>query len=181
MFNEEELVKKIVSGDMRAFTTFVKQYEKLVFTIVKRMVPNAADVEDVCQEVFIEVFRSLKKFKFEARLSTWIGRIAYYTAITHIRRHHKHVLTGDLDAIDAVAVSGEEVEQLVSNKNELAFIQLLISKMPLNYKAVLTLYHIEDFSYQEIAGMMDIPEGTVKGYLFRARKLLKDLLAKHLK
>lgn len=181
MFNEVELVGKIVSGDMRCFTTLVKQYEKLVFTIVKRMLPNTADVADVCQEVFLEVFKSLKKFKFESSLATWIGRIAYFIAVTHVRKYYRQALTHDLDTIEATITTIDGVEQLISNKDELALIQLLISKMPLNYKAVLTLYHMEGFSYQEIAVMMEIPEGTVKGYLFRARKLLKDMLAKQLK
>ena len=180
MFNEVELVKKIVLGDMRAFTTLVKQYEKLVFTVVKRLVPNGSDVADVCQEVFIEVFKSLKKFKFESSLATWIGRIAYYTAITHIRKYYRQGPVDNVDTID-LAITREEVEQSITDKDQSAFIQLVISKMPPNYKAVLTLYHLENFSYQEIAEIMDVPEGTVKGNLFRARKLLKDLLAQHLK
>lgn len=181
MFNEVELVSNIVSGDMRSFTTLVKQYEKLVFSIVKRMLPNTSDVADVCQDVFVEVFKSLKKFKFESSLATWIGRIAYFTAVTYVRKYYKQALTDDLDTIGAAITSPDGLEQLISNKDELTIIQLLIGKMPLNYKAVLTLYHIEGFSYHEIAVMMEIPEGTVKGYLFRARKLLKDVLAKHLK
>ena len=89
MFNEREVVTKILNGDMGAFESLVKQYERLVYVVVSRLVREREDVEDVCQEVFIKVYSSLFRFGFKSKLSTWIARIAYFTGINYIKKHKK--------------------------------------------------------------------------------------------
>ena len=79
MFNEKEVVTKILNGDTRAFEALVKQYERLVYFIVNRLVRDSGDVQDICQEVFIKVHKSLFRFSFQSKLSTWIAQIAYFT------------------------------------------------------------------------------------------------------
>ncbi|MES2276189.1 MAG: sigma-70 family RNA polymerase sigma factor [Bacteroidota bacterium] len=86
MFNEREVVTKILNGDTSAFDALVKQYERLVYVVVSRLIREPEDVADICQEVFIKVYNSLFRFGFQSKLSTWIARIAYFTGINYIKK-----------------------------------------------------------------------------------------------
>ncbi len=174
MFDEKEVVTKILKGDFRAFERLVKQYEKLVFFVVNRLVQHLQDKEDICQEVFIKVHQSLPKFKFEAKLSTWIARIAYVTAVDHVKRSKATLRADYPDNIDHYHFSNDTPESALVQKDTAAYVNMLIAQMPLQYRTVLTLYHLNEFSCAEIEQITGIPEGTVKSHLFRARKLLKD-------
>jgi RNA polymerase sigma factor (sigma-70 family) len=174
MFNETEIVSQAINGSINAFELIVKQYEKLVFSILNKLLGTNEDVEDVCQEVFIKVHRNLKGFQFQSKLSTWIARIAYLTALNHIKKNSKHNNSIYTDELDNFHFTSDNPESIVASKDISNYIIKLIEQMPLQYKTVLTLYHINEFSYQEIEQATGMPEGTVKGYLFRARKLLKE-------
>jgi len=177
MQNEEEIISRIVSGDLIAFKILVKQYEKLVTFMICRLVQNEEDTKDLCQEVFIKVYRHLGSFKFQSKLSTWIAQIAYGTAINHLKKvSGKRSLTDDIADFENYHKTTEDPESILSKKNTSAFIHQQIEKLPVHYRTVLTLYHLNEFSYQEIEGITGMPEGTVKNYLFRARKLLKEKL-----
>lgn len=181
MFNEEDLVHKISADDTKAFEILVKQYEKLVFHVVTRLVGDEQDKEDICQEVFIKVHKNLGKFKFQSRLSTWIATIAYHTAINYLKRHRKHdshPCTGT--DLDNYYFTNDDPQQILSKKDVNKYVNDLIEKMPEQYRILLTLYHLNEFSYQEIENITGMPVGTVKNYLFRARKLLKEKLQDYL-
>ena len=179
MFDEKELVAKVINGDLRAFELLVKQYQKLVFHVVNRLIDNQEDAEDICQEVFILVHKTIGKFRFESKLSTWIARIAYVTAINYLRKYRKNKTTDS--QIDHFHFTDENPQNLLSKKEESNYVNMLINQMPEQYKTVLTLYHLNEFSYQEIEEITQMPEGTIKSYLFRARKLLKEKLSVYLK
>jgi len=178
MPDEYELVHKVLEGDLYSFNLLVKQYEKLVFTVAARLLSNKEDVEDVCQEVFIKVHRHLGKFMFQSKLSTWIAKIAYSSAINHLKKNRQY--DEYPEDIDEKHFSGETPESLAIKKDKENYVAGLIAQMPVQYKTVLTLYHLNEFSYAEIEEITGYPEGTVKGYLFRARKLLKEMLEKYL-
>jgi len=182
MENEKELISRIVNQDIKAFKTLVTQYEKLVIFIINRIIQNQEDVKDVCQEVFIKVYSNIGQFKFESKLSTWIARIAYFTAINYLNKvSSKRNLTDDISNFENVYHTTENPETLLSKKSTSSIIQQQIDKLPVNYRTVLTLYHLNEFSYQEIQQITGMPEGTIKNYLFRARKLIKDQLETYLK
>jgi len=176
MLDEQELVKKILKGDTKAFEILVHQYEKLVLHVTSRVIKKEEEVLDVCQEVFMKVHLGLHRFNFQSKLSTWIAKIAYLTSLNHIRRYHtenqQRVIRDDLQ-LDQHYFSEETPEHLLISKDMSAYVQHLISQMPLAYRTVLTLYHLDEFSYQEIQEITGMPEGTIKNYLFRARMLLK--------
>ncbi len=175
MPTEKEIINKILQGDIRSFEQLVKQYENLVFVVVSRLTGNREDAKDICQEVFIKVFRNLGSFAFQSKLSTWIAKIAYLTTLNHQKKQRR--TAGHLpEDLDSFSFTAETPEQLLSRKEQSAYIQELIGQMPAAYKTVLTLYHLNEFSYKEIEEITGMPEGTVKNYLFRARKLLKEKL-----
>ncbi|WP_442592035.1 RNA polymerase sigma factor [Pedobacter sp. AW31-3R] len=174
MFDEKEVISRILRGDFRAFELLVKQYEKLVFYVVNRLVQHLEDKEDICQEVFIKVHQSLYKFKFQSKLSTWIARLAYLTAVDHVKRSKVGYLMDYPENIEDYHFTNHNPEAELLKKDTAAYVNLLIGQMPLLYRTVLTLYHLNEFSCPEIEQITGIPEGTVKSYLFRARKILKE-------
>lgn len=178
MHSEKSLVEKIIAGDLRAFKELVNQYGRLVTHMIARIISNQEDVKDISQETFMKIYRNLGKFNFDAKLSTWIAKIAYSTAINHAKKNTLQELSDDVDP-EKYMISYETPEHILNVKNESEFIQLQISKLPLSYRTVLTLYHLNEFSYQEIEDITGMPEGTVKNYLFRARKLLKERLERY--
>ena len=174
MPDERELIHNVLRGDLNAFGLLVTRYEKLVFSVLSRMTDNQEDVKDISQDVFIKVYKNLGSFKFQSKLSTWIAKIAYLTAINDRKKWRgKHA--GPMPEETAeIEFSGPDPASLVIQKDVSSYLTKLVEQLPLQYKTVLTLYHIHEFSYLEIGQVTGLPEGTVKGYLFRARRLLKE-------
>ena len=182
MKNEEEIISRILGGDLNSFRLLVKQYERLVICMVNRVIQQQEDEEDICQEVFIKVYKNLASFKFQSRLSTWIAQIAYSTALNHLKKiSGKKNLTLDISDFEDYHQITDNPESILLKKNASLFIQNEISKLPVQYRTVITLYHLNEMSYHEIEEITGMPEGTVKNYLFRARKLLKDNLEHYFK
>ncbi len=184
MVPEKELVSKVLAGDARAFKRLVEQYQRLVLHVSSRMIRNEDDLSDVCQEVFIKVHKGLGTFTFQSKLSTWIARIAYLTSVNHLRKYKNDQLnrsTGENDELDNLHFTEHTPERILIRKDVNAYVHHLIAQLPLNYRTVLTLYHLQEFSYQEIEEITGMPEGTVKNYLFRAKKLLREKLELYLK
>ena len=179
MSEEEKLVKKILSGDLRAFELFVDKYKRLVSHIVFRMVPDTAEKEDLCQDVFLKVYKNLKKFSFDAKISTWIAKITYNTCINYLEKK-KAALYDDLlpegDFEAALSNNSFEPTENTEENNVRNILKREISVLPVIYRTVLTLYHMDELSYTEISDVTELPIGTVKSYLFRARQLLKKRL-----
>jgi RNA polymerase sigma factor (sigma-70 family) len=181
MFNEKEIVSRILKGNFPAFELLVKQYEKLVFFVVNRLVQHVQDKEDICQEVFIKVHLNLHRFQFQSKLSTWIARIAYLTAVDHVKKSKVTHQADYPENIDHYHFTEDSPEAVLVKKDTAAYVNLLIEQMPLQYRTVLTLYHLNEFTCPEIEQITGIPEGTVKSYLFRARKILNEKIERDLK
>jgi RNA polymerase sigma-70 factor (ECF subfamily) len=191
--SEREIVQKILSGDLNSFQKLVEKYQKLVVHVVFRFVSVKEDREEICQEVFIKVYQNLSGFKFQSKLSTWIGKIAYTTTINYLRKH-KVLKQSDQKLSGGKGYGDDEIDDPINSarseylsplqeieKQDMAeIVQQKIKLLPPPYQTIITLYHLDQMSYQEISEIMDLPEGTVKSYLFRGRKKLKDLLVMEL-
>lgn len=180
MFDERQVVQQIKKGDLQAFSILVKQYQKLVFHVVQRLLTAPQDVEDVSQEVFIKVYKRLDSFAFESKLATWIARIAYVTTVDYLRKFKPNHTQGNPIG-DQVPCTNYTPEEILIQTDVTLYMQKLIDSLPESYRVVLTLYHLEEFSYSEIEQITGMPAGTVRNYLFRGRRLLKDRLAIYLK
>ena len=178
--NDAELVEQILNGNNNAFRYLVANYQRLVLHVVGRIVRRQDEAEDICQEVFIKVFRKMKRFRGESRLSTWIATIAYNTSISHVRKMARRGEQLYEDNPTLIASERDEsLNQKVVEKEEAKKILMeMIESLPVNYRTVLTLFHLDEFSYKEIEEITGMPEGTIKSYLSRARKLLKGKLEK---
>jgi RNA polymerase sigma factor (sigma-70 family) len=182
MQNEQEIISRVLNGNTDAFKLLVRQYERLVTSMIRRVVNNQEDVEDIAQEVFIKVYKNLPHFKFESKLSTWVARIAYITALGYVRKiSGKGGQALDITGFENEHQTIENPESLMVKKSASEYIQYQISNLPMAYRTVLTLYHLNELSYQEIEEITGMPEGTIKSYLFRARKILKNKLKNYYK
>ena len=182
MTEDKLLVNKVLKGDHRAFKVLIEQHERLVAHMIYRIVDNSEDREEICQDVFLKVHKNLKNFKFNAKLSTWIATIAYRHALNYLQRKKKHIhIEGRDDILSLNSVNFIDTitpEYLLNRQETKKKIHVLVDMLPVQYKTILTLFHLEEMTYPEIVKITGMPEGTVKNYLFRARKLLKENLEK---
>ena len=176
--NDTELISQILDGNMNAFTFLVNRYQKLVVHISGRLIQRQDELEDVCQEVFIKVYQNLGKYRNECKLSTWIATIAYNSSINYLRkfRRLKEVNPDDSIALRNLADFRAENYEITDLKR---YIREQIELLPIQYRTVVTLFHLEEFSYQEVEQITGMAEGTVKSYLFRAKAILREKL-KHI-
>jgi RNA polymerase sigma factor (sigma-70 family) len=181
MIDDRTLVKNVLAGDMQAFRLLIHQHERLVAHMIGRIVKKEEEVEELCQDVFMRVHGKLGEFNFQSKLSTWIATIAYRYALNHIRK--EKITFSDIPDEEAFTKSFVEVnnpESLAEEKDQDVFVMKLIDGLPVQYKTILTLYHVQNMSYPEICEITGMPEGTVKNYLFRARNLLKEKVKKYI-
>ena len=172
---DSELVQQILNGNSNAFRYLVSKNQQLVVHIVGRIVRQQEDLEDICQEVFIKVYRKLEKFRGDSKLSTWIATIAYNTAISKFRKNNR---LGEVEFDEQFEIEPDlkTPAAIVEQEEAKKYLLEMIEQLPVNYRAVLTLFHLQEFSYREIEQITGMPEGTVKSYLSRARGLLKNKL-----
>ena len=177
--DDQSLVKSVLRGNNQAFEFLIRKYEKLVFHMIQKLTTDQIIVEELAQDVFMKVYEKLPGFRFDSKLSTWIATIAYRHTINSLRKSNKMTYKA-LEEADEGQFFKEATtpEDLLSSASMSEFVQQNIEKLPAHYRNVLYLYHIEEMTYPEIVEITGMPEGTVKNYLFRARKLLKEQLSK---
>lgn len=184
---DQPLVDKILRGNTNAFKTIMKNTEGLVAQIVFKMIPNAEDRKDIAQDIYLKTFQKLGTFKFQSKLSTWIGQIAYNTCINYLEKKKLVLLDNNNDDKESddetleklnnkIDPFSNETEKLIFKKELSEILKNEIDNLSPVYKTLITLYHSEELNYSEIAEITELPEGTVKNYLFRARKTLRDNL-----
>jgi RNA polymerase sigma factor (sigma-70 family) len=173
------LIDSILAGNTGNFKIFIERYQRLVSHIVFRLVTNKADREDVCQDVFLKAYQNLSGFEFKSRVSTWVARIAYNTCLNHLTKKKAELfddLSAEENSMDSYS-SASPSPHFLAEKRDLALrLHNEIEMLPMHHRTILTLYHMDEMSYAEIGEIMNLPEGTVKSYLFRARKSLKEKL-----
>ena len=185
---DQQLVAQVLGGNTAAFGQIVQRTEGLVTQLVFKMIRHPADRPDVAQEVYLKVFKHLAGFKFQAKLSTWVGQIAYNTCLHYLEK--KQLVLVDLseqppdDSSDEgrsppfglVAGPDYDPETALFDQDLAGILSAAIEQLPPLYRTLVALYHQQELSYEEIAQITSLPDGTVKNYLFRARKRLKHYL-----
>lgn len=173
--NETELIRQVKNGNAGAFRYLVASYQNLVAHIVGRVIQCQEDLEDVCQEVFLKVFKNIERFKGDSKLSTWIASIAYNASLDYLKKYRKSELNFTDDAIKIERNDCFDINP--TEQNDLhRFLREQIELLPVHYRTVVTLFHLEEFNYKEIEEITNLPQGTVKSYLHRARQILKEKL-----
>ena len=180
------LVAKAKTKDPKAFEKLMKKYHKSVYYMLLKMVNNADDSQDLTQEAFAKAFNSLDKFDSTYAFSTWLFRIATNNAIDFIRK--KRVKTISLDnpwgkdddndtySIDPKDPDPDPNEEMLRDQRK-EYLTIAIEKLPAKYRQLVELRYFKELSYEEVATQLELPLGTVKAQLFRARELLNEQLS----
>jgi RNA polymerase sigma factor (sigma-70 family) len=179
VINSKRLIDEIVAGNIQAFQIIIEQYERLVSHIVFRMVTNQEDREDICQEVFLKVYRHLGSFRAQSKLSTWIAKIAYNSCINYLEKKKIPLIDDIFPERESIKSFSEDttLPDVLAEQGDIHDrLHHEIENLSVVFRTILTLYHLDEMKYSEIGEIMDMPENTVKSYLFRARKHLKDKL-----
>lgn len=176
--SEHELVQRCRQGDESAFRELVDQYKGLVFALVARSVTNRARAEEIAQDVFLKVHRGLPFFRGEARLSTWIYRIVL-NAVAAERREPPMVPIDDPSGISPVlpAARDRSFEDLMLRDR----LEKAIGQLPPAYQVLVNGHYLSGLRYEDLAEALDIPIGTVKTHLHRAKRRLRRLLETELR
>ena len=173
---EHELVERCRQGDETAFRELVDQYKGLVFALIARSVPNRGRAEELAQDVFLKVHRGLPYFRGESKLSTWIYRIV----INALSQERPELVTASLDDVK----EGDDQSRLQPAADDRAFgdlvlrdrLQKAIEQLPVQYQVLINGHYMKGLQYEELAAALDMPMGTVKTHLHRAKRRLRHLL-----
>lgn len=186
--SDQALAARAAEGEERAFREILRRYERPVFSLLYRMVRDRELAEDLAQEAFVRAFNAIGTYSPRYKLSSWLFKIANNLAIDHLRKRQLDTVSID-GAPTAVTESevaqtrleleseDETPEEYAENRELGNQIEAAIGKLRPQYRTATVLRHVEGFSYEEIAGIMDLPLGTVKTYIHRARLELRELLA----
>ncbi len=179
-----DLIQSALNGDQQAYKEIVNRFHGKIFGLVLRMVKNRQEAEDLTQETFIKAFNSLATFNSDYAFSTWLYKIAANSCIDHFRK--KRLKTFPLDNPITVKDSEfqreypdheePEPDRRLLSKERRNLIEDAIHSLPAKYQQVILLRHTQEKSYEEIAEELDLPLGTVKVRIFRAREMLKKAL-----
>lgn len=182
---EQELIQRLKEGDETAFKYLVDTYQERVYNTAIGIVQNAEDAEDVAQEVFIQVYRSIHNFKGESKLSTWLYRIATTRALDLLRSRKSKKRFGLLQRL--FGEGNEPVFEIpdfnhpgvaLEKKENAAKLFKAISQLPENQKVAFTLHKLEDLSYQEVSEIMKTSLPAVESLMHRAKQNLRKILEK---
>jgi len=180
---EEHLIDQLKNKQQSAFKQLVELYQHMVFNTALSMVQNREEAEDIAQEIFIQIYESIQKFKGESKLSTWIYRITI-TKVLDWQRHKQRKKRFAL--ITSLFGANNEVERdvpdfthpgvLMENKERSVILFKALDKLPENQKIAFVLNKVEGQSYQEVADIMETTVGAVESYMHRAKQNLRKQL-----
>ncbi len=180
--NDFNLVIRAKEGDQKAYADLMQRYKDSIYFMALKMVNNKDDAMDLTIETFAKAFENIEKYKPDFAFSTWLFRIATNNSIDFIRKKRINMVS-----IHTLTDDGEErqleiksdvlnPEEKSIKKQQSEAIKLIVDKLPLRYRTLIMLRYFDELSYEEIAQQLDLPLGTVKAQLFRARDLMANIL-----
>ncbi len=185
MTDEIKVIRQVQKGDTQAFETLVTAHEKQVYNLCLRMVGNPEDAADLAQEAFLKAWRSLPGYKFESAFSTWLYRLTGNLCIDFLRRQKRRPTAAQLpeqneeDPVMELPDTAPSVEQQLTHKEDRRAVADAMMDLEEEFRLVLTLRVVEELSYEQIGQVLDLPVGTVKSRLARARIKLRKILLEH--
>jgi RNA polymerase sigma-70 factor (ECF subfamily) len=187
---DSEIINQILQGDRNLFRTLVERYQTMVFRTCIGFLHNKDDADDLTQEVFIQVYQALDKFKSDSSLSTWIYRIAVNASLNRVRKTSKSFLMQGFDSIFGTEKSNqysipvsetENPETILIHNEHREKVQKALNSLPENQRTAIVLSKYDDLSQKEIAEIMNTTEGAVEALIQRAKANLREKLSNSLK
>jgi len=187
MNSEKESIERLKEGDPKAMEPLMDLNRDYVYTIAKQMVKSAAVAEELTQDVFIKVFRKIDSYQEKSKFTTWLYTITYRTCLNYLE---KKKIVFNMSEISSKENESDADNYLFIEDFETTFIQFeenekqqiiwkAIDAIPEQQGVVVTLHYLQQFSVKEIAGMMQVPENTIKTHLYRGRNAIRINLEKH--
>ncbi|MCI0514646.1 sigma-70 family RNA polymerase sigma factor [candidate division KSB1 bacterium] len=180
---DTNLIERALAGDQQAYAELVNRYRGPVYNLLLRMVKNKEEAEDLVQEAFIKAFHSLASFNAQFAFSTWLYKIAINNCIDHFRKQKLKLCSIDKPVPSKEGEIKREFPDIslaadreLLDSEKTVMIQEAIDSLPEKYRLSIVYRHQDEKSYEEIADLMEIPLGTVKARIFRAREMLKKKL-----
>ena len=180
---DDKLVADALSGNEASYQKLVNKYDRPIYFHIRKMIKEQEMVEDLVQEVFIKAFKNLETYSNEYAFSTWLYRIATNHTIDYLRKRklqtfsiNDPIRTKDGEMEVQLPDETYSTDQPIIKKERKAIVQNAIQNLPEKYRKVIEMRHMEELSYDEIAVELDLPLGTVKAHIFRARELLYKAL-----
>lgn len=174
-WTDEQIIEQIRQGDQEAYRVLVERHKNYIFTLMYRELGHPETAEDLTQDIFVKLFRSLVHFRGDSKFTTWLYRLAVNT-LTDYRRSQKRRPLSILQSIKTWFQDNrsEEPEQMLLEKEEQMEVQKVMHQLKDKYRIVLELYHIRQLSYQEIAVILNVPLRTVETQIYRAKQQFKQ-------
>jgi RNA polymerase sigma-70 factor, ECF subfamily len=172
--SDEVLIGRIAHGDRLAMQVLFARHHVRVYRFVLRLVRNEATAEDLISEVFLDIWRQAGKFEGRSAASTWMLSIARFKALSTLRKRTEEEL--DEETAGAIEDHGDDPEVSLAKKDKAAALRRCLSKLSTEHREVVDLVYYHEKSVEEVAGIVGIPEATVKTRMFYARKKLSELL-----
>jgi RNA polymerase sigma-70 factor (ECF subfamily) len=180
---DHDIVRRILTGEQRAYAELVDRHKDRAMTLAVRMLKDRSEAEEALQDSFVRAFRALPAFEWKSSFSTWFYRIVFNVCSTRLsgRKNAATISIDDDDELKRIEIpSGDEAVDLHFEMSEFTgIVRKEIEKMDESYSAILTLFLVQEMSYEEIVSVTGLPIGTVKNRLFRARTLLRSAVVKH--
>lgn len=176
--SDQEIIDSVRKGNQADYSIIVDRYKDKAFSLLKRMLKNEFDAEEVLQDCFLKAYHSLGNFKGESKFSTWFYRIVYNTALTKLASK-KRKIESEMSSLDDHLNLENDTDFIVSEKEDLTkFIHNLVNRLPERNSAIISMFYLDEMSCEEISEVMNITVSNVKVMLHRSRNALKDLIMK---
>jgi RNA polymerase sigma-70 factor (ECF subfamily) len=179
-----KIIESCLLGNTQMFSQLIDNYKNMVYNLAYRMSNNPQEAEDISQEAFLHTYQSLARFNPSYKFSTWLYQITLNIIRDRFKKKELNyvsldipVETDDSEFYHQPADLTNNPEQIISQKENLQTIQQAIYSLPLKYREVIVLRHLQDLSYIEISNILKLPQGTVKVRLYRAREQLRKILS----
>jgi len=174
---EQEIIQSIQKGNTQHFSILVDRHKNMIYSLVYRMVKPQEDAEEVAQDTFLKAFKSIKQFKGNSKFSTWLYKIAYFTAINHLRKNK--MLTAQIDMSSFENDDRTAIENL--NKNDQKhYISLALDHLKPVERNLITLFYLDEFSNRDIEKITGLTQSNIKVSLMRSRKKMYGIMKKML-
>lgn len=173
-----EIIKSVKRGNQSDYSIIINRYKNKAFSLLKRILKNEMDAEEVLQDCFLKAYHGLSNFKMDSKFSTWFYRIVYNTAMTKISSK-KRKIENEMSSIDDHfdLISDNDVD-IIDKEDSDRLISELIETLPEKHSSVVTMYYLEEMSCEEIGTVMNLSVSNIKVILYRSRNSLKDVILK---
>jgi RNA polymerase sigma factor (sigma-70 family) len=178
---ESAYIQQVISGDVSRFSYFVTTYKDMAFTIAIRILENQQDAEEVVQDSFVKAYRSIKSYKGNSKFSTWLYRIVVNTALSRAGKNKAKRSYQELELAEERVEGVESAYKKLATQDQVKYINLAMERLNTEDRLILTLYHLDEQSIEEISDITGISRENIKMRLHRARKKMYGILSGFLK